>query len=32
MRINPQRNSQLYVKNLEAPAGDMQAPGKRIGF
>ncbi|PNH10921.1 putative calcium-transporting ATPase 4, plasma membrane-type, partial [Tetrabaena socialis] len=30
-RINPARNSQLYVKNLEAPADDL-APGKRIGF
>ncbi|EFJ51352.1 hypothetical protein VOLCADRAFT_57336 [Volvox carteri f. nagariensis] len=31
-RINPARNSQLYVKNLEAPADDLTAPGKRIGF
>ncbi|KAG2437190.1 hypothetical protein HXX76_005854 [Chlamydomonas incerta] len=31
-RINPARNSQLYVKNLEAPADNLQAPGKRIGF
>ncbi|PNG66840.1 Amino-acid acetyltransferase, partial [Tetrabaena socialis] len=30
-RINPARNSQLYVKNLVAPADDL-APGKRIGF
>ncbi|GIL81500.1 hypothetical protein Vretimale_1003 [Volvox reticuliferus] len=31
-RINPARNSQLYVKNMEAPADDLIAPGKRIGF
>ncbi|GLC55697.1 hypothetical protein PLESTB_001015800 [Pleodorina starrii] len=31
-RINPARNSQLYVKNMEAPADDLTAPGKRIGF
>lgn len=32
VRINPARNSQLYVKTMEAPAGEMTAPGKRIGF
>ncbi|KAG2485158.1 hypothetical protein HYH03_016048 [Edaphochlamys debaryana] len=31
-RINPSRNSQLYVKNLEAAENDLSAPGKRIGF
>ncbi|KXZ50954.1 hypothetical protein GPECTOR_14g2 [Gonium pectorale] len=31
-RINPARNSQLYVKDLEAPDHDLQEPGKRIGF
>ncbi len=32
-RINPARNSQLYVKELEQVDGaTMSQPGKRIGF
>ncbi len=31
-RINPARNSQLYVKELEHFDGDLAQPGKRIGF
>ena len=31
-RINPARNSQLYVKALEAMDGNLAEPGKRIGF
>lgn len=31
-RINPARNSQLYVKQLEARDEMTAEPGKRIGF
>jgi len=31
-KINPARNSQLYVKELEAPDTMGAKPGKRIGF
>lgn len=33
-RVNPARNSQLYVKDMEAPDGGSTSvpPGKRIGF
>ena len=31
-RINPARNSQLYVKELEEFEGGIIEPGKRIGF
>eukprot|EP00983_Pelagomonas_calceolata_P048433 1141042-Pelagomonas_calceolata.AAC.4 len=31
-KINPARNSQLYVKELEAPDEISKPPGKRIGF
>ncbi|KAJ9518434.1 hypothetical protein QJQ45_018455 [Haematococcus lacustris] len=31
-RVNPTRNSQLYVKQLEAPHDNLQEPGKRIGY
>lgn len=32
-RINPARNSQMYVKTLEAPDdANPVEPGKRIGF
>lgn len=32
VRINPSRNSQLYVKELMAPDENSSTPGKRIGF
>lgn len=31
-KINPARNSQLYVKALEAPDESIPLPGKRIGW
>lgn len=31
-KVNPARNSQLYVKDLEAPDASTAAPGERIGF
>jgi amino-acid N-acetyltransferase len=31
-RINPARNSQLYVKHMEAADSELVEPGKRIGF
>jgi amino-acid N-acetyltransferase len=32
VKINPARNSQLYVKELEHSEGKVPRPGKRIGF
>eukprot|EP00798_Chlamydomonas_sp_ICE-L_P014642 gene14642-20678_t len=32
VRINPDRNSQLYSKELEAAEDGEEAPGKRIGY
>ena len=31
-KINPARNSQLYVKELQQPDAELPKPGKRIGF
>ena len=31
-KINPARNSQLYVKELQETNGALPKPGKRIGF
>ena len=31
-RIDSQRNSQLYMKRIEARPSDMRKPGERIGF
>jgi amino-acid N-acetyltransferase len=31
-KINPARNSQLYVKDLEAANDNLPEPGKRIGY
>jgi hypothetical protein len=30
--VDPVRNSQLYMKRIEAPERKMPRPGKRIGF
>ena len=31
-QIDPERNSQLYMKRIEAPAPGMSPPGGRIGW
>ena len=31
-KINPARNSQLYVKELQLSGSELPQPGKRIGF
>jgi hypothetical protein len=30
--VDPERNSQLYMKRIEAPVSNMREPGKRIGW
>jgi hypothetical protein len=30
--VDPGRNSQLYMKRIEAPVSNMREPGKRIGW
>lgn len=31
-QVDAGRNSQLYMKRIEAPSKDMRKPGERIGF
>jgi hypothetical protein len=31
-QIDAERNSQLYMKRIEAPERGMRKPGQRIGF
>jgi hypothetical protein len=30
--VNPERNSQLYMKRIEAHTPDMRKPGQRVGY